>query len=359
MDLNVFRKSGFRYVVTKSEEASQNVLESFDAIEKLFRINGLKGFPSRSFERKGYFKEGDVQWKDAANSNWSWKGTTSSDEAVGHYFALSLVAEYMEDEALKKRAIQLIEDFTDHLIENDLYLIDADGKPTQWGRWNPDSVNNLPEDEGDRKLNSLNVISFLQVGYHFTGKEKYKKKAYKLMRKYGYKENLLRPVDKFNKAYGWNHSDDEMYFISFWYLYPYAFSNELQGEFKDVMKDVWNIERPKKNALWNFFYAQTSAKDFDLDESVWFLKEYPLDLISWTIKNSHRKDIEFLAPNYREQTTKEVLPPDERPTYKHNTNYFVIDRSENGRIENSGDLFLLPYWMGRYLGVISKPNTIE
>ena len=347
----------FRYAVTKSDDAYQNVLESFDAIEKLFRLNNIKGFPSRSFERHGYYKEGDYHWREKDDPNWAWKGTTSSDEAIGHYFALSLVAEIIEDESVKKRAIQLIEDFTDHLIDNDLYLIDSDGKPTEWGRWNPSSVNGLPEDEGDRKLNSLNIISFLQAGYHFTGKEVYKKKAYELMEEFGYMENLLRPVQDIGKEYGWNHSDDEMYFLSFWYLYPYAFTKDLQSKYTEVMKDIWNIERPEKNGLWNFCYALTGANEFDLDESIWFLKEYPLDMISWTIKNSNRKDIELLPNNFREQTTKEVLPPDERPSYKHNTNFFVIDRNDGGgRIENSGDIFLLPYWMGRYLGVISEPQ---
>jgi hypothetical protein len=41
--------------------------------------------------------------------------------------------------------------------------------------------------------------------------------------------------------------------------------------------------------------------------------------------------------------------------YKHNTNMFEIDRNGGGRSEYSGDLYLLPYWMGRYLGVISAP----
>ena len=34
----------FRYAVTKSEEALQNCRESLDAMERLYSINGLKGF---------------------------------------------------------------------------------------------------------------------------------------------------------------------------------------------------------------------------------------------------------------------------------------------------------------------------
>ena len=80
-----------------------------------------------------------------------------------------------------------------------------------------------------------------------------------------------------------------------------------------------------------------------------------MDLIDYSIQNSHRQDIELLPPNFRGQTTRTVLPPDEKPIYKHNTNTFVIDRNGGGRSEASGDIYLLPYWMGRYLGVISGP----
>ena len=46
----------FRYAVTHSAEALQNCRESFDAMERLYSINHIPGFPSRSFERTGYNK---------------------------------------------------------------------------------------------------------------------------------------------------------------------------------------------------------------------------------------------------------------------------------------------------------------
>tara|TARA_B110000037_G_scaffold202963_1_gene245600 strand:+ start:4298 stop:4504 length:207 start_codon:yes stop_codon:yes gene_type:complete len=47
-------------------------------------------------------------------------------------------------------------------------------------------VNAFPKNVGDRKLNSSNIIAFLQARYHFTGEEKYKKEAYKLINRYSY-----------------------------------------------------------------------------------------------------------------------------------------------------------------------------
>jgi hypothetical protein len=77
-----------------------------------------------------------------------------------------------------------------------------------------------------------------------------------------------------------------------------------------------------------------------------------LDTIGWTIKNSDRKDLDFLDLNFRQQTTQKVLPGDERPMSKYNNNAFHLDGGDDGRQEYSGDIFLLPYWMGRYLKII-------
>src|SRR5690606_12369628 len=112
-------------------------------------------------------------------------------------------------------------------------------------------------------------------------------------------------------------------------------------------------ERPEKEGAWNIFTAITGVSDFDLDEAVWYLQEYPMDLIHWTVSNSHRKDIVKLAPNFRNQTLETVLPPDELRITRHNANRFGLDGGRNGNAENSaGDIWLFPYWMGRYLNVI-------
>jgi hypothetical protein len=141
-------------------------------------------------------------------------------------------------------------------------------------------------------------------------------------------------------------------------LYRYAFNDSLKSKFKEAIIDHWQIERPEKEGAWNIFTALTGTSDFDLNEAAWWLREYPMDMIDWVIVNSNRKDIDPIAPNFRKQTIKEVLPPDERPVSRHNANMFNLDRIKgNGTSEQSaGDIWLLPYWMGRYLGVISAPQ---
>lgn len=361
----------FRYAVTKDPEALKNCRESLDAMERLYSVTAIPGFPARSFERSGHMKElsDSERWQHSSEKEWDWKSTTSSDEVIGHIFAFGAMAELVDDAPMKKRAVALIDTVMSNIIKNDMYLIDFDGKPTMWGKWNPEYVNAFPINVGDRKLNSSNIVSMLQTAYFFTKKEKYKAKAFELMNKHGYFENMMRSMkvignapenaDEHSKhmSDGWNHSDDEMYYVGYWGLYRYAFNDTLKARYKQQILDHWEIERPEKEGAWNIFTALTGAEDFDLKEAVWYLQEHPLDLIDWGIKNSHRKDIEFIEPNFRKQTIREVLPPDERPVQRHNANMFSLDDNANGSAEYSaGDIWLLPYWLGRYLGVISAPQ---
>ena len=79
-----------------------------------------------------------------------------------------------------------------------------------------------------------------------------------------------------------------------------------------------------------------------------------MDMIRWSIKNSHRKDLTFLEPNFREQFTSTLLTPEEQPVHRYNANPFELDSGSNGTEELSGAEYLLPYWMARYLKVLDK-----
>lgn len=372
----------FRYKVTGSEGAKQNAYEAFEAMERLHTVTNIPGLFARSFERdykiENSKKEGWERkellsgspaslWLPASDHhNWTWRSTASSDQTVGQIFALTMVLELAGDEQWKVRALKCLDDLMGYIVKNDLYIIDVDGEPTLWGKWNPDYVNRFPVNVGDRRLYSSNIIAFLQTAYRFTGKEIYKNKAIELIEKHGYLENLTRPIsqigpsdaDEISKVLSveWNHSDDEMYFLAYWGLHPYALTPDLKTKFQASIKDHWEIERSEKNALWNFTYAMTGATEFDLDQSVWFLKTYPLDLRNWGMHNSHRKDIERLPDNFRGQTTRELLPLSEIPLYRHNGQIFDLDSNGDGNtLISAGDVWLLPYWMGRYLGVITPP----
>lgn len=359
----------FRYGATKSEDALQNAYEAFEAMERLTEISGIKGFPARTYEIDSYqssdtdpnMPEDQKIWRLTEDERWRWKSTTSSDESCGHFFVYALFAEIVPDKEWKERAIHQIKIEMDHIIENDWYLVTWNGEITQWGRWNPDYVNSFPITVGDRRLNSTLIIAFLQTAYHFTGEKIYKEKAFELMKDHGYDENASHPATVIGKVKGqflsdtWNHSDDEMYFLTIPAFVKYAFNDELKERFLKSAKSHWEIERSEKNPLWNFLYALAGGEDYDLKESVWWLKEFPMDLVSWTVNNSYRQDLTKVKPNFRRQEYTEVLPGDERPMHLHN-NAYRNNGGSDGRREYPPYIYLLPYWLGRYIEAIVPVN---
>jgi hypothetical protein len=84
------------------------------------------------------------------------------------------------------------------------------------------------------------------------------------------------------------------------------------------------------------------------------LERIPMDLISWKVVNSSRKDVlmDKELDREHERQARTLLPPDERPVMKWNGNPFVVDGGNGGFSEDDGAMFLLPYWMGRFLGVV-------
>ncbi len=358
----------FRYAVTKSDDAKQNMYEAFEAMERLTDVSGIDGFPARTFEVDGY-QSSDTDpdmpeemkiWQLATNENnrWRWKSTTSSDESCGHFFIYDLFAQIAPDSSWRARAIHQLKIEMDHIMRNDWYLVTWNGKPTQWGKWNPEYVNGFPTNVGDRRLNSTLLLAFLQTTYHYTGDIKYKKAAQKLIKKYGYGENANRLASEITYEEGevlsdqWNHSDDEMYFLTAPAFVNHSFSEAEKIPHFETVKSHWQEERSEKNPLWNYLYAMVGGTDYDADESIWWLKEFPMDLIDWKVDNTQRNDLVQMDPNFRGQEYTEVLPQDERVMQLHNAAYRNSGGSD-GRREYPPYVYLLPYWAGRYVGAIA------
>jgi hypothetical protein len=354
----------FRYAATGSEEARTNAWETFAAMERLESINGLEGFPSRSFERRGFKVSDPDRWHPTKDGEWDWKGTTSSDEFIAHTFGCAVLYETAAKTVAERDRIKIFYDkIMTHILRNNLTLVDADGQPTQWGRWDPEYVNHYPRSIFDRRLNSAEIIAGLQFAFDIIGKELYRQKAADLMQTSAYLENITSSVTNIAYTAGylhqgadlgteWNHSDDLLGFDAYWVLHRFAFNDQLRAQYDAAIKDHWEIESAERCPLWNFIYASTGAYNFDLKGALWTLRKFPLDLVDWTVRNSQRQDIHRLPANFRHRESMELLPPDERRIMRWNGNPFTLDGGSGGLGELAGDEFLLPYWMARYLKII-------
>lgn len=343
----------FRYAVTKEADARANAKVGFEAMLRLEQITGISGFHARSIIKIGEdIQPKDGEWHTTVDGQWRWKGDTSSDEIVGHYFGYAVYYDLVADETEKQKIRGVVTRMTDHILDNNYQLIDVDGKRTLWGWWGPDAIWEDPDETG---LRALHMLAHLKTAYHLTGNARYQQAYDELIAKHRY--HLLMRNQKINYPGRINHSDDELAFLSYYPLLIYEKDARLREVYLQSLERAWQVERPERNPLWNFIYAACSgAKEFDLEESIRTLREIPMDQIEWAVTNSHRLDVpmDLLADRFKRKQALIVLPYDELPMSKWNGNPYRIDGGNGGRSEDDGAYFLLPYWMGRYHKLIGE-----
>ncbi len=341
----------FRWAATHEPEARERAIRTFEALERLERITGIPGFPARSFVRIEDRVYGG-EWHPTPDGKWKWKGDTSSDEIVGHLFAYPIFYDLVAEGEYRERVRALVHRIADHILRHNYHLVDLDGRPTTWGVWHPDSLNNNPNWSNEKGLNSLEILSFLRVAHHVTGEPRFLEAYYDLAVRHHYAENTIK--QKVVPPGEVNHSDDELAFLSYYGLFRYETDKKLRAIYVKSMERSWAIEKPEKNPLWNYIATYALGRDCGLEDAVETLRDVPLDLISWRMKNSQRADVEVdqrLARDGRRQATR-PFPPSERGMLKWNGNPYLLNDGDAGRIEDEGAFWLLPYWMGRYYGYI-------
>lgn len=347
----------FRFKVTGASEARENARVGMQALLRMEEISGIPGFPARSFIKVGVdVQPGDGEWHDTPDKLWRWKGDTSSDEIVGHYFIYPIYYDLVADEAEKQTLSAALDRITNHLLDHDYQLVDVDGKRTRWGYWGPQEIWEDPDETG---LRALHILAHLRTAMHVTRNPQHRAKfqaAYNDLIQ-NHKYHLLLRNQKIMVPGHINHSDDELAFLSYYPLLQYETEPKLRAVYQQSLERSWEIERPERNPLWNFIYAVgCEAKEYDKDESVRTLREIPMELIEWAVKNSHRQDvlIDPLSDRFKRKQALVVLPYDELPMSKWNGNPYNLDGGNGGRSEDDGAYFLLPYWMGRYHKLIGE-----
>jgi hypothetical protein len=342
----------YRWSVTRDPDAREKARRSVELLMRLEEITGIPGFPARSFVSTNEAKPHGGEWHPTADGRWWWKGDTSSDELVGHYFAYAIYFDLVAD-AAEKAAIRLVVSrLTDHLMRNDYDLIDLDGQPTRWGQWS-ERYFNTEEGRYEAPLRSLELLSFLKTAHHLTADPRYAE-AYGDRIRHGYAQHL-RHYRRWPGGGEINFSDDELAYLSYDPLLRYEKDPHLRRLYLDGLRFTWKQVRPDLNPLWNYISGASGAGRMwrgIREESRRALERIPMDMIEWNVQNSHRIDVKFLGEKdrfKRDQLTA-VLAPDERPVGKWNSNPYRPDGGSGGASEDDGAYFLLPYWMGRHHG---------
>ena len=364
----------FRYAATKEPEAKERAKKAFDFLHYLREVTEMDGFFARTIIPVSWENSNDrnrtytpqelaeeiinnprqkpveIRWHLSKDGKWMWKGDTSSDELDGHLFGYYCYYNFVADDEEKERVAKHFASIMDHLIRNDFNLVGVDGKHTKWGVWSPEILNNDPEWAPERALNSLELLSFLKFTYHITGDEKYQTAYLKLIHEDGFLENA-KMLHTTNPAW-------ETYFDIYLslYVYPPLIMYEddpiLKSEYVDHLNQWFEKHKETKSPLVNFTYNYLTGGQDELNNSIFFLKDAPLDLVDWQFDNGKREDLQVVRkPILETLQVNKLRPPSEYRTIRWDRNPYVSVGGHPGQ-ERDPVYWLLPYWMGRYLDVI-------
>jgi hypothetical protein len=371
----------FRYAATKDPAARSQAREAMQAMLELERLTGISGFPARVIatddelkittgadlqERVRVDGETDKIWfRSPVDPKFWCKGDTSSDEMDGHYFAWYLYHDLVADADEKQKIAAVVRRATDHIIEHNFTLVGHTGRKTRWGIWRPELINYEPYYATMRALNSLEVLTYLKVAEHITKDPKYRRVADELIQKHMYLLNtlLIRHGER-GQWQGIDHSDDEMLFMMY-YCYLMLEKNPDRRRFVlQSIASAWEEGLPEEQCvrrehspLYDYIYGATTGRPCDAGVARETLRDWPLDMIEWRVRNSHRHDVAILRAKEKAKNPvqlERVLPASERPLSRWNGNPFEADGGGDGRSEDDGAAWALAYWLGVYHGFLTK-----
>ena len=357
----------YKYKVTGDEAALEEAINTLNALIWLEEITPISGFPARSIWSVG--DEGiqsqhgsgglPARWNPTPDGQFEWKGDTSSDEVGAHFYAMALFCELAPDGPEKDRAKEHINRMTRHIVENGWKLRDMDDQLTRWGRWDPEYLQR-PYGMYARGLNGMEAQAYAHTALGILGGE-YFHDALQQLLDWRYHEHTVRQKLTFPPDYitPW---DDRLAFMSYYPLIRYSESERLRSLYLRSLERSWEIKRIEKHPWYNFIYGALTGNECEAEKAVEFLREWPLDLISYSYRNSHRTDLHPedgytpYAIGPRTDSPKSISPRESEPK-KLDGSLMALDGGSGGRRSITPNTWLESYWKGRYYGFIEAPEV--
>lgn len=366
----------FRYAVTKDEDAKIKARKAFDFLRQLQTVTETEGFFARTIVPADWtevhdvnrtytehqladelvndprYKPVEVRWHKSSDGKWLWKGDTSSDEMCGHMMSYFFYYEFAAGEEEQELIRNHVKKIMDVLIKNNYNLIDIDGKKTRWGVWSPDDLNGDPDWASEKSINAFELLAYLKFANYITGDEKYEKEYRHLIDAEGYLESAAQLNSK-NPAW-------QIYFDRTLegYLFPILLRCEKDPELKTFYEDLYDAWMAKQttgeNLINNLTYSIFRGKNVNVDQTITFLRDTPLDLVDWRIDHTIREDVELVrSPILEELQISELPHASIRATVRWDKNPWAAIHGNPAQVREPV-FWLWPYWMARYLGIIGE-----
>jgi hypothetical protein len=351
-----------RLAVTGEPAARAQALKTLDALRLLMEVTGKRGLLARHFSPAGT-RSGE-NWRDStALPDYVWRGDVSKDQYAGFIFGLGVaLAAAGGDAELRSRIGALAGAAADHIIENDLAIIDVDGRRTTYGdldgHWGFVPIG----------VNAAIALAIAKVAAESTGEGRYKDFYQDLVEKRDYHRvtRWVRPpwFDTGRRV------NEHMWYLAIYPLLLLEKDPRIRGVYRDAEAPLWDDFREERNAFFAYVHVAAAAGGPGGPAAAdggaqgrEALGEFPLEKVEWPvdlIRAGYKLPRSFLHTSDCLPLTTRGVPLHLRPRsssmWVSNPYRLAGNLSRRGQTETAGVDYLAAYWMGRWQGLLGADD---
>jgi hypothetical protein len=325
-----------RLGATGDPEAREQVLLSLRAMKLYAEVSGKRGLLARYFSP---VKPDDDRWRQSqTHPEYFWRSDVSRDQYAGFIHGLGVTLAVVSDPEIRSQIAPLAAAIADHLMENDLQIIDWDGERTTYGDLRGRILGFIPNG-----VNALICLAVAKVAAEGTGQQKY----------IGFYGQLVG--DGYPRITRWTHFaslgmgkrvNANMAYLAVYPLLLLENDQEVVGELRKGVRRTWSQVRRDHNAFFSFVHAAVVGEaDEGKAEGREAILEFPDSKVVLVLTTRKPKPkSRRAAPLYQRPRSASLWVNDPRRRAGH--------LEDMGNVEFAGIDYLIAYWLGRYHGFI-------
>lgn len=320
-----------------------------------------------------------------------YKCDTSNDELTGHYAVWQLAYDILgeDDPELREMISVIAERHARHIAENGYAHTDAGGQPTSWARMTREYyLNRDCEGYQDGPLGTMILLQLFKVAHHVTGNERWNEEYRKLALEepYRYADFISEHYERYENSIKYflhddtlssetmfpmvvktmNYSDTRMAAVAYYTISQLEDDPELLEKYRKGADCWWRLEKYGRDVEWSLVYQlmYPDREQYDAfgrpckDVLAWQLSRFPISQREMMIDNTTRSDAyeedEMLWYRNTETMIPYAVAMDERGGM--GTDFFKAKQGSNRKILKGAYNMIMPYWIGRYHGLISEES---
>ncbi len=317
----------FRYNVTQSSDALNNVKAALAGLNSLVNVTGDNRVARCIVAASSPFAAG-IASEEAANTihqaaPWIWVDNTSRDEVVGVFFGLGVAYDLVNDAGVKSNIANLATLIAGYISGHE---------------WTPNG------DIGNTFLvRPEELYMLVQVARHVNPSNNLNAPALTPSVNFGVAVDVLGLTSyfKFNLDY-----------MSLYNLIRLQDNSDNRAAYKTLR----NYTAPHQNAFFDAIDLALNGKDAARDAE---MRNLLNEWLQRPKRDFYVDDSKVVAVCGSEACQPIPVPLRTPADFLWQVDPFQLTGGGSGLIEGSGIDYLLPYWMGRYYGAIPAPGAVQ